>query len=208
MSTSVLSRYMLGVCVSIFFMPGCGGWQTQAGTAAPALPREAATAQFEPGLQRGASSGGDLVYVSSNYTYFFTFPGGTFVGDIDYAAFGMCSDGNGDVFLSSEDITEFAHGGAYPINILKPVSGFGANGGCSIDPTTGNLAATVPGGIEVYKNAEGTPTVYKYPAGLNYCGYDDAGNLFVDGYTGEKHRKLIFLLAELPKGGRALIRSR
>ncbi len=119
---------------------------------------------------------------------------------------GICSDGSGDVFLPNENVTEFAHGGTYPINVLKSASGYNANGGSSVDPTTGNLAATViPGDVEVYQNAEGTPTVYTYSATLAYCGYDDAGNLFVDGATSVKHhRNPLFLLAELPNGGRAL----
>jgi hypothetical protein len=81
--------------------------------------------------------------------------------------------------------------------------------GCSVDPTTGNLAVSniaskgsgsAPGNVAIYVKAKGKPKYYADPSinQYGYCSYDNQGNLFVDG---------IFLppdnpqVAELPAGG-------
>jgi hypothetical protein len=66
--------------------------------------------------------------------------------------------------------------------------------GCSVDPITGNLAAAnfyadchgvscADGNIAIYSKAKGNPKLYSDPMITNYlaCGYDNAGNLFVEG---------------------------
>jgi hypothetical protein len=59
---------------------------------------------------------------------------------------------------------------------------------CSVDPTTGNLAATFGGGygagVAIFKNAMGSQTTYTDSdfEHLYYCGYDGSGNLFADGF--------------------------
>ncbi len=55
--------------------------------------------------------------------------------------------------------------------------------GCSVDPTTGNLAVasvnwlSAASWVAVYSHAKGTPQNYEDPAIINYvfCGYDDKG---------------------------------
>lgn len=106
--------------------------------------------------------------------------------------YGQCVDGAGDVYVTQffgAAVTEYAHGGTSPI---KTLSGPGYPIGCSIDPTTGNLAvsswvsaygSSQCGGVWVYPDASGTPTLYTDP---NVCqgywppGYDPSGNLFVE----------------------------
>jgi hypothetical protein len=72
--------------------------------------------------------------------------------------------------------------------------------GCSVDSATGNLAVTFFGSsspsVAIFAHAKGSPTVYKTPINVAYCGYDNAGNLFVDGRTSSN----TFALVELPKG--------
>jgi hypothetical protein len=83
---------------------------------------------------------------------------------------------------STAIILEYEHGGTTPIQTLSAPLFY--PGGCSIDPTTGNLAVTFKGQrhgtIAIYANAQGSPVLYKV-VGAYLCGYDDSGNLFVDG---------------------------
>jgi hypothetical protein len=123
---------------------------------------------------------------------------------------GECVDKAGNVFVTNfgaSTIVEFAHGGAAPIATLDD-TGF-LPLGCSVDPTTGNLGVTdrvnsqfQQGDVAVYPNAQGTPTRYTNPSMYYYefCGYDDKGNLFLDGST---HVSAV-LFAELPAGGSSL----
>lgn len=112
---------------------------------------------------------------------------------------GECIDAVGDVFIVSggsntselSNIYEYAHGGTSPIAILDD-PGYGV--GCAVDPTTGNLAVAnafdpnnpyygEQGDVAVYLGAQGNPTMH-YSAvfgGFGLCGYDDAGNLYVEG---------------------------
>ena len=91
--------------------------------------------------------------------------------------------------LYAADIVEYSHGGTTPIKTLA--DGYGAPIGCSVDPTTGNLAvanfegngSTCMGGIVIYENASGGGTLYQ-DKDFNYYwppGYDAKGNLYVEG---------------------------
>lgn len=69
--------------------------------------------------------------------------------------------------------------------------------------TSGDLAVgiygTADGGdVFIFKNASGTPTVYKTALDEEFFdGYDPQGDLFADGFTGNRSG---FALVELPKG--------
>jgi len=126
----------------------------------------------------------------------FSYPAGTLVGELADSNMpsGECVDKLGDVFVidfggegGTAGVAEYAHGGTSPIATLtdpgyNPVA-------CSIDPTTGNLAVTNDssgsgtGVVAIYVDAKGDPTDYLDPR-IFYtgsCGYDDKGNLFLDG---------------------------
>jgi len=153
-----------------------------------------------------AGSGGVLVY-----SYL---PALKFVGILSEppAPGGECVDSAQDVFITdaspfSHVTYEYAHGGTSPIAIFADPGG--SPSACSIDPTTGDLAVasvrsngTTHGKLAVYKGARGTPKLYADTSfsDMMFCGYDDAGNLFVDGIGPGS----AFLIAELPKGGKAL----
>ncbi len=143
----------------------------------------------------------------------YSYPGGKLEGTLHhfYIANGECVDKRGDVFvvdLGYGKIFEYAHGGTKRIAILDSPSPDPS--GCSIDPTTGDLAVSTLGfgsnaTVAVFHHARGTAKTYKSSAFESYwfCGYDDHGNLFVDGLaypggTGD------FAFAELPKGKDAL----
>lgn len=62
----------------------------------------------------------------------------------------------------------------------------------------GNSSAESGGQVAIFKNASGTPTVYKTPLDEEFFdGYDSQGDLFADGFTGDRSG---FALVELPKG--------
>ncbi|MFY9737504.1 MAG: hypothetical protein WAK11_00485 [Candidatus Cybelea sp.] len=161
----------------------------------------------------------DLLYVSDLlaqvvdiYTYG---KGYKLVGELTgfFNPEGLCVDKTGNVYVTNDtsegvyQITEYAHASTTPIRTLNDPDGR-ANG-CSVDPTTGNLAVAdfwgpkeIIGNVAVYPKATGTPTSYSNTNIFYdyYCAYDDKGNLFVDGET----EGSVFGLGELVKGGNTL----
>jgi len=122
---------------------------------------------------------------------------------------GVCGDKQGNVWIVNNlgaNVVEYAHGGQSPITQLSDDDVYPL--GCSVDPVTGKLAVTNvfalsggPGSVAVYTNAKGTPKLYSDPTiyYMYFCGYDDQGNLFVDGRDTAGN----FHFAELPKDGNA-----
>jgi hypothetical protein len=119
----------------------------------------------------------------------------------------LCADKAGNVFIpdaGASRIFEYAHGGTSPIATLHDT--LHTPRACSVDRVTGDLAvvdAGTSGDIAIYRNASGNPTRHydTHFANFDFCGYDDAGNLFVDG-TNHMER---FRFAEIPKGSRFLM---
>jgi len=153
----------------------------------------------------------DLLYVTDvRAVTVYLYPEGKLEGTLKgfYIAYGACVGKRGDIFIVDGGyfkIFEYAHGGTKRIATLN--SSTADPNGCAIDPTTGNLAVASlgfgsDGSIEVYKNARGTPTLYRDSAFQEYwlCGYDNKGNLFVDGQDYENN----FVFAELPRGSNTL----
>ena len=54
--------------------------------------------------------------------------------------------------------------------------------------------------MQIYSDPSGTPTTYTDPSIFKpyFCGYDDKGNLYIDGTYTESSE--VFRFAELPKG--------
>jgi hypothetical protein len=187
----------LAACAAISMLAACGA-STQIAPAGAA----SALSWVAP-----ASKSDNLLYVSdlgANSVDIYTYPGGTLVGTLhDFGSVaGLCVDKGGQVFVVDEAgpaVDVYAHGGSSQVGQLKAT---GAPYGCAVDPTTGNLALTnlssyLYGTISVYPKAKGNPKELK-DSQVNstyFCGYDDEGNLFIDGNdrTGDN----IFL--ELPK---------
>ena len=199
-----------GLAVAALMMGGCA---VPFDSAQPPLNVVRDGAPAQPDAKAGA-----LLYVSDTETsdvYVYTYPGGvlkqTLGGFIDPG--GECVDAKGNVFVTNTgglDIVEYAHGASTPAATLKDPGYFPF--GCSVDPTTGNLAVTNfspasgsgSGNVVIYEHAKGKPKKgYRDAAisGMLLCGYDDKGNLFVDGSTQASTTGF----AELPKGGKKLV---
>jgi hypothetical protein len=173
------------------------------------LHRDLRKSWIEPSAKKG-----NLLYVSDQGTgdvEIYSYPSGHLRGVITGFGYpvGLCSDQNGDVYvddLNSSSVPEYAHGGTSPIKTL-PDTGYNPVG-CSVDPTTGNLAVTNwptsqnQGSIAIYAGASGSPTFYSDPliSLFLFCGYDPKGNLFTDG-TNSSDR---FQFAELPRASATL----
>jgi hypothetical protein len=123
---------------------------------------------------------------------------------------GICNDKKGNIWVDNNEaseMVEYAHGGTTPKATLSDPDVYPV--GCSVDPMTGNLAVTNiftttggQGSLAVYTGAAGTPTYY-YDSNLYdvyFCGYDNKGNLFVDG----RNISGVFGFAELKKGDSSL----
>jgi hypothetical protein len=151
---------------------------------------------------------GPYVYISDvldDAVYQFDFPGYDWVGSITGIAYpkGECTRTGKRTFWvtasGSDEIEEFAIGGTSPIKTLSESAGTPVS--CAIDPASGNLAATIGtnGDVILYNNASGSGTVLTTPLEeADFDGYDNAGNLFVDGLNGGA-----FALVELPNGSSA-----
>jgi hypothetical protein len=206
----ILRRYALSSCIAAAMFAGCGGSQPPIG-APGAVHADGSKSWMLP-----RASDENLLYISTRpktsraEVLVYTYPEGILVGTLTgfSAPEGECVDVAGDVFITdsaTSTIVEYAHGGTTPIATLNDYGDF--PNGCSVDPTTGNLAVTnYLGTVGIYEDAKGDPARF-YDPGLPhaaFCGYDSTGNLFVDG-TGASRHAPPFRFAELPKGGEALV---
>ena len=180
------NRASFGVGLAIAFLAGCGGGQSGSSTLPASTIPSHAKAKGHSWMLPGAS-GSDLVYISSytNVVYVYSYPDGALVGTLTgfNDPSGMCSDGEGNVWITntqSANIIEYAHGGTTPIATLSDSGQTPVD--CSVDPTTGDLAAAdYSSNVAVYKNAQGSPTYYSTVGLLQdtlWVNYDNAGNLF------------------------------
>jgi hypothetical protein len=168
---------------AMLLVSGCGGSQGQI-TGVGAVPQAAVRNAH---ILKSATSG-DLVYVSGGCggICVLTYPQGQLIDSIHTTGIteGACSDSSGNVFVTnSTQVLEYQHGGTSPIATLA-LPGNDAFG-CSVDPTTNNLAVVFrsnPGpDIAIFANESGSPITYHSKIDSFYCGYDNAGNLFVSG---------------------------
>lgn len=169
-------------------------------------------------ISSDAAKSKDLLYVSDysgvkNDVEVFSYPADKRVGTLTTDMLnpdGLCVDKKNDVFVvnntpNANDVVEFAHGGTVPIETLVNPGESAIS--CAVDPMTGDLAVTSGGNISsgtgavaIYAHAKGTPQIYTDPKifAVFWCGYDDKGNLFVNGQP--SGNGFGFQLAELPKG--------
>jgi hypothetical protein len=158
----------------------------------------------------------DLLYVSdeSGIVYVFSYPGGKLLGMLTgfQGPAGLCSDGAGDVFVTDTPaiaVFEYKHGQKKPTTVI---GAFGYPEGCAVDATTGNLAVTNytnarplgPGSVSVIAlTKKRKATTYTDPSfnEFFFCGYDNKGNLYVDGVNSGTSQSEF---AELSKGGSSL----
>lgn len=225
MKSFSFGRYVLSGGAAVALLAGCGGSQSQVEPAAlkqnvtqsgpgaaptriPFLDKDGVSRlpprhHGQSWMARRALRMGPLLYISDdddNFLYVFSLPGGKLVGKITgfQAIRGACSDKEGNVFVvdyEASSIKEYRHGAKEPIAVLNDPDGF--PWGCSVDPTTGNLAVanlqtvngsdeTEPGDVSIYTNAKGKPRDYADPgiAEIISDSYDTKGNLYVSGVEG------------------------
>jgi hypothetical protein len=177
--------YALGLSIATF--AGCGG--SPGAGSLPAGP-PAFTERFAQGT-------GEVQYFSTsdNALLEFDYPKSESpIGSINFSGGGECTEGARTFWTAAADgIAEFKVGGMSPIGVLK-VS-YATN--CAIDPATGDLAALSFGGVVIFHKARGKGKVIAPFAEAYFDGYDNKGNLFVDGFTSAA----VFGLLELKRGG-------
>ncbi len=235
MTVSSLARYAFCAGAASILLAGCNSGSTQTTPGAPAAlqggsERARQIAMMTPlgsvparHLNRNKSwiepdAGKQwLLYVSDGASgtidiYNYRDPAGKLFGQITGFSFpyALCLDRERNVYVVDNDkakIYEFAHGGITPIATAKDK--YGNPIGCSVDPTTGNVAvanfngpASGAGGMDIFAGGlGGSQTNYSDQSLFHLWppGYDPNGNLFVLGldYSGAGS------FAELPAGGSA-----
>jgi hypothetical protein len=130
-------------------------------------------------------------------TYIFSYPDGTLINTFNSSGSAICSDNKGNVFLTKDTtVDEYAHGATAPTATLALPGKLAI--GCAVDPQTNNLAVVFEssgGDVAIFPNEGGTPSVFSSQIASIYCGYDNSGNLFVNGFSGQHYQ-----FSELPKG--------
>ncbi|HEX3457602.1 MAG TPA: DUF6454 family protein [Candidatus Baltobacteraceae bacterium] len=146
---------------------------------------------------------------ATNAVLVYTYPQLTGAGILTgFAAVeGVCTDRRGYVWVLSNDetVTEFAHGGTQPINVLRPGNYSGDPGvttGCAVNPKNGDLAVAGYDGLTVFFHGQENHATYLdfNFSKISYVGYDNQSNLYVDGTTGSSD----FLFAKLAAGASAI----
>jgi hypothetical protein len=218
MNFLISSRCALGVCAGVAMLVSCSGGGEQS-PLSPFRQNQQSAKPMHPDRSRSWMSpdvkGADLLYISdaeSGDLYVYSYPQAKLKGTLTglSAPEGECVDKAGDVFVANTgamETLEYAHGGTTPIATLSDSGYYPV--GCSVDPATGNLAVTNlcmeyagqcvgDGNVLIYKGATGNPKSYADPSVAEYffCGYDNKGNLYVDGLTSSD---FAFALAELPQ---------
>ncbi|HLY02959.1 MAG TPA: hypothetical protein VKR56_10775 [Candidatus Cybelea sp.] len=206
----------LRFCAIALALGGCAGSPAQlAPVAAPAHRIETPRDDGRGSWMSPEAKRSDLLYVSdynAYEVYAYSYPRGKLEGTLrgfgPYPA-GLCVDKKQNVWVSVLDgyeLIEYAHGGSSPLRTLSDAHEFPI--GCSVDPTTGNLAVANlvssygDGSVSVFADASGTATTYSDSdiREVWACGYDNQGDLFVDGVNDSD----LFEFAELPKGSGTL----
>jgi hypothetical protein len=156
-----------------------------------------------------------LLYVSdwsSSDVYVYDYNKGKLEGQLSGLndPYGQCVDKKGNVWIvafGGSSASEFAHGGT---QILKTLTTDDEPRGCSVDPTTGNLAVAAEFAVDVFVHARGTAQVYKSEVCYPFWspGYDASGNLYVEALLyGSAEPQSGYsdpLACELPHGGSSL----
>jgi hypothetical protein len=199
-------RCASGICMAAAMLAGCGGSQPPIG-ALGAMPQTSALATS---VGRGKSwmrpnpYDQDLLYVATDpeAVFVYGYPKAEPHGTLGYfeSPGPECSDKSGDVFVSTaQGLLEFAHDGASPIATLN------TRGACSADPVKAKLAVCSGTAVSVFFHSaeHGWLLPRNYAAAFNVynCGYDNKGNLFVDGVDKSNG----FQFAELAAKGKSFM---
>jgi hypothetical protein len=203
-------RYALSASFAIGLLAGCGG-----ASSAPvgAVPQTAPQYRAHQ-----ASSGAPLIYAFGSFRsaagLILDYPSGQVLNGLTlpFGAMGICSDGRGNVFVGGRNVStnapiigEYPYAGTSLSGMVTIGTAPGEVRGCSVDNTTGNVAALIQYdqftfAVAVLPQFTGTPQLYQDSAIYRFLsvGYDASGNLFLLG-AGQGSQS--FYLAELASGG-------
>jgi hypothetical protein len=197
---------LASVCVAVL-LAGCGN----SVAASPSVITNGTQTSHLRSLMNPTAAGENLVYISTfpfsraSEVEVYTYGERSYVGILKGInnPQTLCSDKAGNVFVpegSDSKVLEFAHGGTSSIATFNDAGH--SPRACSADKVTGNVAV-IDGGVAIYQNASTHPTRHQDAkfASYHFCGYDDSGNLFVDGNDDSGR----FAFAELPKGANTFI---
>jgi hypothetical protein len=211
-----LSRYAFSGSAAVALLAGCGG--SQPPVAAPgAMMRSYSIARRsdrgKSWMAPDAKAIKELLYISDGATddvFVYDYKTRALVGKLtgfDQPS-SQCVDAKGDVWVLSygnSSITEYAHGGTQLLRTLR-IGGEWPTG-CSIDPTTGDLAAAaLSGTLDIWRDAKGTPVEFQEPQRCKSLwgpGYDSKGNLYVEASTNGK--MVVCELAAVRASGSSLV---
>ncbi|HEX3458378.1 MAG TPA: hypothetical protein VHR97_10530 [Candidatus Baltobacteraceae bacterium] len=185
--TLALSRYALTISAVAALLAGCGGSQPPIG--APGIMAQSRAITDRAELKERSTSGALLYVISYGYSVtMLSYPGLINNGSFspEGLATNVCSDQEGNVYVTTGGgvIYKYAHGGTAPIKTLTDPNYWPIHG-CSVDPTTGDLAVANDGpsggNVAVYAGGQGLPTYYSNSSITTYagCAYDGSGNLFL-----------------------------
>ncbi len=194
---------------------GCGG--AGSGTT---VPQGVTLAQG--GMHKGSSAGA-LIYAFGSFNgnggpgIIIDYPSGQVVNSVT-VPFGVpdstCSDSSGNVFVGGQSpssaapvMAKLAYGATSPSASVSIGSSPGRVMSCSVDKTTGSVAALIQYdnfsfAVAVLPDFTGTPALYTDSGIWRFLsvGYDGSGNLFLLG-TQQGSSSSAYDLAELPSGG-------
>ncbi len=222
MSFRTFAAYLACLAAGIAAVSGCGGGvPSSLGSGATAATSATAAGPAPHYVNLGRSwmepdaNKQWLLYVSDGASgtvdvYNYRAKRGRLVGRITGLSFpyGQCVDAGGNVYVVDNDtskIHEYAHGGTTPIATVKDK--FGKPVGCSVDPTTGNVAisnfsgasSSTYGGLDVISGGLTGKQTYYTDANLYRVfpgAYDPNGNFFAQGFEYSGGSNFI----ELPAG--------
>jgi hypothetical protein len=197
MRLSDVVRYPVS-CLAVAMLAACAARPPMGGAGAmPQTLPSARHAEHGRSWMLAEAKRENLLYVvdeGARDVYVYSYPQRALVGTLgfDYPT-GDCVDKAGNVWIDTVQqsgppvIQEFAHGGTRPIATLDFPDDGDDPTSCSVDRTTGNLAASsFLGTVYVYIKAKGTGQSYggaRWYADA-YTAYDDSGNLYVDATVG------------------------
>lgn len=186
-----LNRSVFAICSIATFLLGCDTRMDAVGATTQGLApaREALPQRQLPKIKHAT------LYVSSEKkasVYLYDYPNGKHIRTLIgfYAPAGLCSDTNGNVWVTDTDrytgtgyLDEYAPGGKSPIATLTDPGN--SPRACAVDRATGNLAvADSQDNIAIYPGAKAPPTYYS-TAGFvkkpNSITYDAAANVYFAG---------------------------
>ncbi|MGB6519795.1 MAG: hypothetical protein WBE79_14960 [Candidatus Cybelea sp.] len=201
MRSTVFARYTLTSCVASALLAACGGLQVPIG-AQSQMPNAAALtthAHSRPPLNIADArqnalphaQSGDLLYVTTSHQeqlYLLTYPQlqviDTIGGFSPAALHGLCSGPAGEVYVTDDGqqtshLYLFKHGAK---TSSKTLSGPGGITACSVNPTTGDVAATTVENrpaLAIYSKGKGAPKIYDANTGYSASAYAPNGNLYL-----------------------------